>query len=300
MHGEEEVGKGSGERKRGYGGGEKVESSPPGYPCGPKGIQEDRGSTLNEEKYAHCKGTAWDPSERRNRIEDIPSKGNLKYAILALKSNSYFCYSRLKNVLRIPEKTNKEIACISKTTDFRDLRPSLNDSEGPILGGSSERHFSPTSTVFAVIAKIDLTRRWRSSLNQAFRTLLLALSKDLFFAITAKTVEVGEKCLSEDPPKIGPSESFKLGLRSLKSVVFEIQAISLFLKNGSHKKSSQKYEFDLRAKIAYLRFLWYVLQPYGEIFPCARKKFSVRSMPENSKFIVRIKLQRRNKGTMLG
>eukprot|EP00116_Pleurobrachia_bachei_P002502 sb/3462764/ len=37
----------------------------------------------------------------------------------------------------------------------------------------------------------------------------------------------------------------------------------------------QKYEFDLRAKIAYLRFPWYVLQPYGEIFPCTRKKFSV-------------------------
>ena len=48
-----------------------------------------------------------------------------------------------------------------------------------------------------------------------------------FFAITAKTVEVGEKCLSVDPPKIGPSESFKRGLRSLRVAVFEIGGISL-------------------------------------------------------------------------
>ena len=47
---------------------------------------------------------------------------------------------------------NREIACISKTADRRDLRPCLNDSAGPILGGSSERHFAPTSTIFAVIA----------------------------------------------------------------------------------------------------------------------------------------------------
>ena len=46
-----------------------------------------------------------------------------------------------------------EIACISKTDDRRDLRPCSIDSEGPILGGSSERHFAPTSTVFPVIAK---------------------------------------------------------------------------------------------------------------------------------------------------
>ena len=48
---------------------------------------------------------------------------------------------------------NREVACISKTADLRDLGPCLNDSEGPILGGSSLRHFAPTSTVFAVIAK---------------------------------------------------------------------------------------------------------------------------------------------------
>ena len=47
----------------------------------------------------------------------------------------------------------REIPCISKTDDRRDLGPSLIDSEGPILGGSSERHFAPTPTDFAVIAK---------------------------------------------------------------------------------------------------------------------------------------------------
>ena len=45
---------------------------------------------------------------------------------------------------------NREIACISKTSNCTDLGLCLNDSEGPILEGSSERCFSPTSTVFSV------------------------------------------------------------------------------------------------------------------------------------------------------
>eukprot|EP00116_Pleurobrachia_bachei_P008545 sb/3468807/ len=111
-------------------------------------------------------------------------QGDLKYAILALKSNSYFCYSRLKNVLRIPEKTkvpqvceSSKLPCISKTTDFRDLRPSLNDSEGPILGGSSERHFSPTSTVFAVIANFDHEKREQGGLVEEATRCSATLSK---------------------------------------------------------------------------------------------------------------------------
>jgi hypothetical protein len=110
------------------------------------------------------------------------------------------------------------------------------------LGGSSERHFSPTSTVFAVIAKNKPFERAKRRVLKAWFRLLFYLLVKSFFAITAKTVEVGEKCLSEDPPKIGPSESFKLGLRSLKSVVFEIQAISLFLKKWlSQKKLCKTY-----------------------------------------------------------
>ena len=62
---------------------------------------------------------------------------------------------------------NREIACISKTTDHRDLRPCLNDSAGPILGGLPQKHFSPTSTVFALIARNDLARNWESSGKQA-------------------------------------------------------------------------------------------------------------------------------------
>ena len=62
---------------------------------------------------------------------------------------------------------NREIACISKTTNRRDLRPCLNDSAGPILGGSSQKHFAPTSTIFAVIAKNDLARKGESSGKQA-------------------------------------------------------------------------------------------------------------------------------------
>ena len=55
---------------------------------------------------------------------------------------------------------NIEIACISKTADPRDLGPCLKDSEGPIFGaGSSQRHFAPTSAVFAVIAKKVSARR---------------------------------------------------------------------------------------------------------------------------------------------
>ncbi len=56
----------------------------------------------------------------------------------------------------------REIPCISKTDDRRDLGPSLIDSEGPILGGSSERHFAPTSTVFAVIAKNKFYEKGKS------------------------------------------------------------------------------------------------------------------------------------------
>ena len=62
---------------------------------------------------------------------------------------------------------NREIACISKTADLRDLRPFLNDSAGLILGGLPEKHFSPTSTVFALIARNDLARKWESTGKQA-------------------------------------------------------------------------------------------------------------------------------------
>ena len=54
---------------------------------------------------------------------------------------------------------NREIACISKTTDHRDLRPCLNDSAGPILGGLPQKHFSPTSTVFALIARNEFNEK---------------------------------------------------------------------------------------------------------------------------------------------
>ena len=54
---------------------------------------------------------------------------------------------------------NREIACISKTTDRRDLRPCLNDSAGPILGGLPQKHFSPTSTVFALIARNEFNEK---------------------------------------------------------------------------------------------------------------------------------------------
>ena len=70
------------------------------------------------------------------------------------------------------------------------------------------------------LTKFHNSKRARSRLLFDF----LAIS---FLAITAKTVEVGEKCLSVDPSKIGPSESFKRGLRSLRVAVFEIQGISL-------------------------------------------------------------------------
>ena len=54
---------------------------------------------------------------------------------------------------------NREIACISKTAGPRDLRPCLNDSAGPILGGLPQKHFSPTSTVFALIAKNEFNEK---------------------------------------------------------------------------------------------------------------------------------------------
>ena len=73
-------------------------------------------------------------------------------------------------------------------------------------------------------------KREENCLPVACFPLLSPFLAKSFFAITAKMVEVGAKCLSEDPPKIGPAESFKHGLKSLRSAVFEIQAISLFFK----------------------------------------------------------------------
>ena len=77
---------------------------------------------------------------------------------------------------------NREIACISKTANRRDLGPCLNDSEGPILGGgSSERRFSPTSTVFSVTAKKASARKGEISPPQATGIELSVLYTEFFF-----------------------------------------------------------------------------------------------------------------------
>ena len=62
---------------------------------------------------------------------------------------------------------NREIACISKTADPRDLGPCLNDSEGPILGGVLSETFCSYFNRFCCNCKKGFSKKGEISPTKA-------------------------------------------------------------------------------------------------------------------------------------